>query len=808
MPKTRALLLVSSILAGSLTATPSQAQQAPAAPQAAPTANGGLTDIVVTARKRIESAQSVPVAVTAISAQTIERRDLTSIEKIANATPSLTVGHASNGSAAEVTLRGIGSSSTSIGIEQSVATVVDGVYYGQGRILEEGFFDLAGVEVLKGPQVLFFGKNATAGVISIKTADPTPTWQFHTRASYEAAGEQGQLEGVASGPITDDLGIRVAVRGTKMWGGYYENESRPYTLSNLGPNYVTEPTSSDQPGNREFLGRLTLKYTPTTNITDTFKASFDSNKTNNSSYNYVAYNCPHGVTQLSGYACGFNFVTHQNNMPAIEASNFPDAGNGQLYNRYKSAAATNTFNWDLGKVTVTNVTNYNWNNNRWLCGCEFDANTNSVFATENSSWKAFSSELRALTHYDGPLNLMVGVLYQKTRRNYAQYVSYSLSNVPSAGADQYQDNDKTSYTKGQTISPYFQVIWKPLDKIEIDGGARYTHETKDSFFDQPYSSPDFAGLDPQGAASNINAHQVFNNWSPDATITYKPTRDVMFYAAYKTGYKSGGFSNGGVYSTFLTDPAAAFTFNPETVHGFEGGVKSTILDNQLRLNLDAYSYKYKDLQVDFFDSTIDAFQTLTANAITKGVELDFEYAPRAVRGLNLHGSVNYNKAYYTSFPDAPCYAGETPNEGCTETYNTATAAFTRQNLNGVTLGMAPHLTGALGATYEREVSGTMKAGFNVDARYSSSYLVSGFGEDFSRNPHYAVLDMGVHVGAQNDNWQFAIIGKNLTDKQYITGGVDGPNSGSGTGTAAGVHADLFGFGAMPRTVEFQVTKNF
>ena len=228
----------------------------------------------------------------------------------------------------------------------------------------------------------------------------------------------------------------------------------------------------------------------------------------------------------------------------------------------------------------------------------------------------------------------------------------------------------------------------------------------------------------------------------------------------------------------------------------------------MRLNLDAYSYKYKNLQVDFFDSTIDAFQTLTANAITKGVELDFEYAPRAVRGLNLHGSVNYNKAYYTSFPDAPCYAGQTPTEGCTETFNTSTAAFTRQNLNGVTLGMAPHLTGALGATYETDISGTMKAGFNVDARYSSSYLVSGFGEGFSRNPHYAVLDAGVRVGAQNDNWQFAVIGKNLTNRQYITGGVDGPNSGAGTGTATGVHADLFGFGAVPRTVEIQVTKNF
>ncbi|MFD2783565.1 TonB-dependent receptor plug domain-containing protein [Novosphingobium pokkalii] len=160
----------------SITVAHAAETQAPAPDQVANAGgdNSGLAEIIVTARKRVESAQSVPVAVTAISAQTLVQRDITSIEKIAAATPSLTVGHASNGSAAQVALRGIGSSSTSIGIEQSVATVVDGVYYGQGRVLEEGFFDLAGVEVLKGPQVLFFGKNATAGVISIKTADPTP----------------------------------------------------------------------------------------------------------------------------------------------------------------------------------------------------------------------------------------------------------------------------------------------------------------------------------------------------------------------------------------------------------------------------------------------------------------------------------------------------------------------------------------------------------------------------------------------------------------------------------------------------------
>src|SRR5690606_23513239 len=158
------------VLAGPVHAQEQLPAQDPAA-AAGVQAQGGIQDIVVTARKRQESVQDVPVAVTAISPVVIQQQDLTSIEKIAARTPSFTVGRASNGSGAQLTMRGIGSSSTSIGIEQSVAVIVDGVYYGQGRIINEGFFDMERAEILKGPQALFFGKNATAGVISLTTAD-------------------------------------------------------------------------------------------------------------------------------------------------------------------------------------------------------------------------------------------------------------------------------------------------------------------------------------------------------------------------------------------------------------------------------------------------------------------------------------------------------------------------------------------------------------------------------------------------------------------------------------------------------------
>ena len=150
-------------------------------------------------------------------------------------------------------MRGIGSSSTSIGIEQSVATVVDGVYYGQGRIIQEGFFDLGRIEILKGPQALFFGKNATAGVISITTADPTDTPEFRSRAAYEIKAEQVLGEAIFSGPLSDTLGARLAIRGSKMFGGYYRNVANTQVFSALDlatgavNSYDAAPTSADQP---------------------------------------------------------------------------------------------------------------------------------------------------------------------------------------------------------------------------------------------------------------------------------------------------------------------------------------------------------------------------------------------------------------------------------------------------------------------------------------------------------------------------------------------------------------------------------
>ncbi|UZW56427.1 TonB-dependent receptor [Sphingobium sp. JS3065] len=778
---------------------------------------GGIVDILVTARKRSESAQSVPVAVTAISAETIVARDLTSLERIAAATPTLTVARASTGSGAQITMRGVGSSSTSIGIEQSVATVVDGVYYGQGRTINEGFFDLARVEVLKGPQALFFGKNATAGLISITTADPTDKTEIIARAGYEFKSQQIQTELIGSMPLSDTFGIRVALRGSKMFGGYYNNISTPFAFA-FYPNHIAQPADSETPGERELLGRITLKWEPTSDITNTIKLSGTHSKVNNAGWNSVIFYCPTGVSQLNGQACRRDFVTRQNNLPSDIAPSIPFASkDGSLFNRYKSYAATNTFEWNLGDVSLTNVTNYNWNNNRFLISADLQSNPfGGIWTTENSTYHAFSNEFRVQTQYDGPVNVMAGGMYLKTRRDYAQYnVIANVEDATQPLDTRYLTNYKISYTDGETLAGFGQVTWKFLPKLEIAGGVRYTHETKDSYFTQPYVTSLIPIFRPQNSADGlgvVTANQVFNDWSPEFTLTWKPIDDIMVYGAYKTNYKSGGFSNGGINSLLSSNPQGDFAFGAEKARGFEVGLKSTLLDRQLRLNLNAYSYKYADLQVDYFNSAVFAYQTLTADARTKGVDLDFEFAPRSVSGLNVHGSVSYNKAKYTSF-FGPCFTGQTPSEGCLFA-NSAGALPTGaqipayQDLAGQPLSVAPHWTGSLGIGYEIPVGHDHMFGVSVDGRYSSGYLASGFAQPDSRQGSYATLDASVRFGAEDGRWELAVIGKNLTNQFYIQGAFDAASTGAGTGTAAGVRADQAGLGALPRTVQVRLSTRF
>lgn len=778
-------------------------------------ARGGLSEIIVTARKREETAQNAPVAITAISAATLSKYAINNLESATAIVPQLVIARGAAGSGAQVSLRGVGSNFSSVGIEQSVAVILDGVYYGQGRIINEGLFDSERVEILKGPQALFFGKNATAGVISVQTADPTSDWTGSVRARYEFNAQEVGLEGVISGPLTDTLGLRVAVRGARMFDGYFRNRggSDSYDTFDVATNavdtLVSTPANSVGPEERQILGRVTLKWQPTDRLTAKLKVSGTYDRTNNPGWNVVPI-CPGANQQIATTSpCERKFTIYQSNIPReIAALGVPYTRNGDLYSRYWSYSVTGSLDYDLPGINLSAVSNYQQYNNQMLADYFYEAPVvggggGGGWGPERSKWHAFSTEARALTDMEGAINGMVGVYYQKTKLNNDLLPVFAgLRNSEAPAGFDYVGAWKSSFTDGETMSAFGQIIVTPTANIELTGGVRYIHETKDSIYIQPYANP---ALVPFIYLVNepVIGDQTFNNWSPEFTAKWEVMRDFNIYAAYKTGYKSGGFSNNSIYG--INTQPGDLDFDGEKAKGFEGGIKTMLLDRQLRLNLTAYRYRYSNLQVDFYNAILISFVTTNAgSAIVKGLELEGEFAPHSVPGLRLNGSINYNRARYRSFL-GPCYGGQTTQAGCTLT-GPGGAFF--QDLSGKPLANAPLWTASGGVDYAMPVGRGMSLRLSLDGRYSSSYHASPFFADLSRQKSYFLLNGSIALAGDQDRWELSLVGRNLTNRFILTGVYDVTGTGSGTGTPAGISSDQAGSIALPRTVQIQATRRF
>lgn len=820
------------LVIGLTTISTAHAQHLADAPSQADAERAALSsgDIVVTARRREETLQDVPVSVTAMGREQLERYDLTSLERVAATTPDLQIARVNTGSGAQLTIRGVGSSFNSIGIEQSVAVVVDGTYYGQGRIINEGFFDMERLEVLKGPQAMLYGKNATAGVISITTASPGNKPEVIVKAGYEFRARQVYGEAVYSSPITDTLGVRVALRGSKMYGGYFKNRAdAPATViiedtANVdaaggvfaGPTYnLSGPASHSRfPGEEALLGRLTVQWKPSDGLTNSFKVSGTINKDNSPSGNVVPSCINPGQTiyqrTVATPCIGEKFATYQYDLPEEYAASGARGWrkDGEMFSKYKSIGFNNELVYELDEVQLTNITNYNWNKFTGVMDNAFAADASlggsREYTTEDTSYKAFSNEARVITSFDGPVNLMGGLYYQKTKRNYYQQPTFGFAGRNNADStvplhQRYLAFEKLATQKGETIAGYGQVNWKIVPQVELSAGVRYTHETKDSEVQFSYLNNWFSQLVPAFAVEGVPVRykQTFNNWSPDVTLRYQPTDDITIYGGYHTGFKSGGYSISANISALMVSNPETAAFNPERVKGFEGGIKTTLADRQLRLNFGAYRYTYRDLQFEFFDAVELGQKTVTGNAKIIGFEMSANFEPHAVPGLSLRATANYNKSTYTSFL-GPCYTGQTAAAGCTETSPLFNGGA--QERAGATLPNAPRWVGSAGISYETNMSDGLKLLLNADARYSDDYNLSFFG-----TPAYqqSYVNLDATIGLRHENgMEISLIGKNLTNRFIRTSTNDLPNTG-----ALGL-ADQMVTVSPPRTIALQLTYRY
>ncbi|MEX6722866.1 TonB-dependent receptor [Parapedomonas caeni] len=782
------LLTSTTIIA--LTAT--AAATAMAAEEQAAGPSSGITeatlgDIVVTARQRNETLISAPVAVSAMSAEQLERFATTDIRDVGKLAPSLSVDQGGSGNGGIITLRGVGTSNGQAGFDQAVSISVDGVQIGRARILRQGLFDMAQIEVLKGPQALFFGKNSPAGVVALKSANPGDELEGYVRSSYEFAGDEAIIDAAVSGPLSESFGARLAVRYRNL-DGYFRNTAQGFTEATypFAAQSGVPTAGGRRPGEKEIIGRATFVYRPVgSNFDANLKLSASDNDTDGPSTGAQPFNCgglTSGITSgvLDPYGdCKFDRNFSRSAFPAVAVANWPYA-KVNPYGKARMYLAALTANYAFDNLTLTSVTGYFRSRSRSVDN--YDATSIlQLAAAENEKYSAFSQELRLLSSFDAPVNFMLGAYYQGTKLDF-----FNSSRIAPLGADpangKYQTWEKLGHTDGDTYSIFSQMIWDVTDQIELAGGVRYTHETKDSDLRNTYVHPPLSGtlLAPTSRLFVDNFKD--DNFSPEATLTWRPTDDLTTYVAYKTGYKSGGFGLSAVLlpATISED---AIRFDSEKVKGFEGGVKAQLLDRRLVLTSSLYSYKYSNLQVNAYNPATSSFTIENAaSSRVKGVELEARFSP--MRDFSLYASVAYNRARYIEFVTS-CFNTQTAAQGCNIVLANGadglpnTADDTRgQNLGGKAQPRAPEWAVSLGFDYAVPVTDDWGLGFNGNARYSSKYNATDNGNINGWQKSFWQLDAGVRLKSEDDRWQLALIGRNLTNELYALYLFEKPGTGA------------------------------
>jgi outer membrane receptor protein involved in Fe transport len=749
------------------------------AQQASPSASDAKTleEVVVTARQRSERLSDVPVAVSAMTASELQQNGAASIAQIGENLPGLNIGQRTAGGAgAGITIRGIGTDGSNAGIAQSVSIDIDGVQTSQGRALWGSQFDLQQVEVLKGPQALFFGKNSPAGVVSLTSKNPTDHFEAEGSVSYELNADEFVGDAAVGGPIGDNgWKARFAMHGRNM-EGYIYDDAPALTVPSAPPPYNHINGGGGRLGESEYAGRLTVAYDDGGPLTGDFKFTYDHYFDDGGVYNLElsycggdfpqSFNSIFGThyTQPAAAECTPNWHTYSGQLPlpVAEGMKYGMENGGKNYSQVDTGFPSLRLNYKIGDdLNLASQTSFYsffdsvLMNNDWT---SYD----TISGTEADMFKQVSQQLRLSSSYDGPFNFMIGGFYEHITSNF--FGAIKFDDLPADPVtQQYETSDDVRQEASTTLSGFAQVTYKVIPEVELSGGARYSHDVATGSVADVWTNPVVAGAFP---LRTIPGGSVSGNVSPEFSVTYRPDDDVMVYAAYKTGYKAGGLSLSALVNAATTPEEVSF--KKETARGWEGGVKAKFLENRAQLQFDAYRYVFDSLQVSAYDPAARAYVVRNAAAAEDyGAELEGKF--KVTPELLLEGSFDWNHSRYSSFQNAACYAAQTLAEGCTPT---------GQDLTGRPTLSAPDFVGTVGFDYHRQITSDYYIGVGTNVYYSTDYYYIQTQAPEAKQSAFARLDANVRLNPADGNWQVSIIGRNLTNRKVLTSGQDTPLSGS------------------------------
>ena len=685
-----------------------------------PTETAGVTDIVVTAQRREERLQTVPIAITALNGQTLEQAGIRDITRLEVLTPGLTVGQ--SGSDSRPALRGVNTdNSRQASADASVAFFSDGVYQSSNQQALMGFIDLARVEVQRGPQGTLYGRNSFGGNISLITNLPTQRFEGSVRGEYGSFGRY-RLEGVVNAPLGDDLALRVVGLREKSHG-YVKNLS---------------PTGSRAQDINDWYGRASLRYKPSSQTDIILRGNiWSGNGHGGGAYEYKVEgiladpNDPSNQS-LSGQIIPINPRARASDIPGLPALGVPVPTDPYTINQdtpatrhIRNYAGSLEANQDLGFAGLKFIVSVNDFNAIRTSDGDF-TQYHVRFNLQQTRNKTQTAELQLASHAGSPFQWVGGLYYLHTSAfEYFQQYRYTRG--------LFTDNIRTNFGT-RSYAAYAQATYNITDALRLTGGARYTVDHKST-----------SGFDYANAAAIPYAKAKFDKVTWRGALDYKVDTNKMLYASVSNGFRSGGFNPGISIPSLLT-------FGPETVTAYEIGAKTRFLDNKLQLNLAAFYNKYHALQVVGFDAATNLVYTQNVGKKTaKGVEAELQFRPD--RNLELSLTASYLDAYF--------------NNG----FAIDPILFDRNvDLTGKHAAMSPKVRLGASLSYTFNLAGSGKLTPRIQSSYVSKYYLLDFNSIIERQKRYTKTDARLTYTSPDDRFTVEAFVNNIENEAVRSGG--------------------------------------
>lgn len=677
---------------------------APSYAQSDQTSGSGLEEIVVTAQRRAENLQRVPISVTTATGAELATRGITDSMRLAAVVPGITI--RTNSGSFQPSIRGIGTPSNVV--ESPVALYIDGVYFPQQREGLRQFTDIAQIAVLKGPQGTLFGRNATGGVIQITTLAPTHEFSGTIRGEIDNYATL-RTSAYVTGGLTPTIAASVSLSYAHQGQGWGENLSTGRDTNQI---------------RHDAAARIKLLFEPGPNTSATLIADYT-----------------HRSQIANGYR-PYPGTRYLSTLPQVGSLTSPYDNFGVIdgLNKFKGGGVSLTINQDMSWAKLVSISSFRENKALF----QFDnlsapARTFDVRSPNNRN-KTYSQELQLVSPSGGGLDWTIGVFYfhndVSSRPINRLFFGSFYSPLPTSVAR----SSTYATERTESVAPFAQATYEIFDRTKLTLGARYTYEKRSL-------------KNAYAIATRNNGVTTTTLFNPDPLTIKRPTfrvaldhrfTDQVFgYASFNTGIKSGGFS-----SIAPANPP----YNPEKLTAYEAGIKTELFDRRLRFNIGGFYYDYANVQVIQF---VGIVQTVVNGASARLYGLDVDYQFQINDNWRLSGGAELESTKFTDYRNA-VFTSPLPNGGATVFAGNAT---------GNRLPLAQKLSATAALDYNRDV-GQGAINFNLTANYNSGYYFEA--DNFLRQGAYTVLNSSVQWSPSNSNFSVGIFGRNLLNEHVIT----------------------------------------